>query len=732
MGILSDRKKGVLICGAYGLGNSGDEAILEAVLSQIRETDSTVPVTVISRDPRRTADLHKVRAVWSFNVFGLLRAFRHCGLFLSGGGSLVQDVTSRRSLLYYLTMMRLAKRFGCTVVMYGCGIGPVEKNGDRKLAAKVINECADCITLRDSGALEELNALGVTEKDVRVSGDPALSLKAAEGVDLDGAMRALGMEPDERYIAYSLRDMGEDRLPASLVASAADECSRKFGCRTVFVCNSKEDSAFSERVSELMETPFMIVMEGLRSSVVLGILSRAAALVSGRLHSLIFAAGVGAPAVAVSYDPKVSGFMEDLGFGKTLALEGLTKEALVDSVEQVLGEDRQQLAKRAEELREQELVNEQTLKECMEKSGVSIPREDRADGPVKLAFFTSDFKIGGMQKSLVNLLKNLDHERCEADIYYYEDEIFYELPVCKGINYIKLDPKPYWYRFVYFRLLMMFFAKDPAPGKHYDVAIDFNSYQNECALYACTVRADKRVMFVHNDVERKLEEEPKYKVLWHFFKGKFAYYDEFAAVSSGIVESFRRASGTNAPIWIVPNYVDTEEIFRKADKPLVFRFDDTKYNLCAVGRLCHQKGFDILLDIYGRAAELRQDLHLYIIGDGPDKDALRLKAREMEIDRRMTFLGNQPNPYAYMSHMDGLALTSRYEGQGMVIMEAKALGLDLYVSRNLEGCNQGIRCSDDIAAELLIADKKVKVRDDLEAYNRNITRQLDRIFGLAR
>ena len=723
-------KKGVLICGAYGLGNSGDEAILEAILSQIRETDSTVPVTVISRDPRRTADLHKVRAVWSFNIFGLIRAFKRSGLFLSGGGSLIQDVTSRRSLLYYLAMMRLAKRAGCGVVMYGCGIGPVNKARDRKLAAKVINECADCITLRDTRALEELRALGVTEKDARVSGDPALSLTASEGVDLDGAMRALGIDPREKFIAFSLRDMG-DKLPASLVAGAADECSRKYGCRTVFICNSKEDGAFAERVSELMETPFMIVMEGLRSSVVLGIMSRAAAVVSGRLHSLIFAAGVGAPAVALSYDPKVAGFMADLGFGWTIPLEEITQEELVAGVGDVLKEDREKLAARAEALKKQELVNLQVLKEYMEKTGVSVPRADRADGPVKLAFFTSDFKIGGMQKSLVNLLKNLDYERCEADVYYYEDEIFYELPVHEGINYIKLDPKPYWYRFVYFRLLMQF-AKDPAPGKHYDVAVDFNSYQNECALYACTVSADKRVMFVHNDVERKLAEEPKYRILWHFFKGKFAYYDEFAAVSSGIVESFRRASGTEKPIWIVPNYVDTAEIFQKADKPLVFRFDETKYNLCAVGRLCHQKGFDILLDIYGRAAELRQDLHLYIIGDGPDKDALRLKARDMEIDRRMTFLGSQPNPYAYMAHMDGLALTSRYEGQGMVIMEAKALGLDLYVSRNLEGCNQGIRCSDDIAAELLTADKKVKVRDDLSAYNRNITRQLDRIFGIRR
>ena len=154
--------------------------------------------------------------------------------------------------------------------------------------------------------------------------------------------------------------------------------------------------------------------------------------------------------------------------------------------------------------------------------------------------------------------------------------------------------------------------------------------------------------------------------------------------------------------------------------------------------LCFRHLADALQEVALRRAvgidikELRPDLHLYIIGDGPDREALRLKAREMEIDRRMTFLGNQPNPYAYMSHMDGLALTSRYEGQGMVIMEAKALGLDLYVSRNLEGCNQGIRCSDDIAAELLTADKKVKVRDDLSAYNRNISRQLDRIFGIRR
>ena len=729
MSIFQRRKKGVLICGAYGLGNSGDEAILEAVITRIRDIDSRIPITVISRDPKQTVRQHKVRAVWSFNLPAILWELRNCGVFLSGGGSLIQDVTSSRSLYYYLTTLRLARKAGCKVIMYGCGIGPVEKKGNRKLAAKVINECADCITLRDAKALDELRELGASAKDVRLAADPAISLKPSEGTDLDGSMRALGIEPDERYALFSLRDMGRDGLQAGLVAEAADACFTRFGLKTVFIVSSSEDAAFSEQAAELMTTPYLIVMDGLPSSVALGLISRAAALVSGRLHSLIFSASAGTPAVAISCDPKISGFMEELGCGVTLDLQGLTSEQLVDAVGSAMQQDRETLREKASELKRRELTNTAVLKEHLADAGLYEEIPDDPDHKVSLAFFTSDFKIGGMQKSLINLLKNLDYSRCTADVYYYEDELFYELPVDPGIKYIKLKPKPYWYRFVYFRLLKLF-AEDPAPGTHYDVAVDFNSYQNECALYACAVSADKRVMFVHNDVKRKLAEEPKYRVLWHFFKGKFRYYDEFAAVSSGIVESFRECSGTKAPIWIVPNYVDTAEIFRKADQSLVFRFDFSKYNLCAVGRLCHQKGFDILLDIYADAALQRDDLHLYIIGDGPDREALRLQARELDIDRRVTFLGRQVNPYAYMSRMDGFVLTSRYEGQGMVVMEAKALGLDLFVTKNLEGCNQGIPCTDNIAAALLSADKRIRQRDDLTAYNRNISRQLSRIFGI--
>ena len=178
MGIVLNRsteKKGIVICGAYGLGNCGDEAILDAVITEVRECAGAAEITVISRSPKETSKLHGVSSVWSFDIIGIARALKRCAVFISGGGSLLQDITSSRSLYYYLAVIRLAKRLGCRVLMYGCGIGPINKDRNRKAAAKVITECADCITLRDAKAMAELEALGASAEDIRLSADPALS-----------------------------------------------------------------------------------------------------------------------------------------------------------------------------------------------------------------------------------------------------------------------------------------------------------------------------------------------------------------------------------------------------------------------------------------------------------------------------------------------------------------------------------------------------------------------------
>ncbi len=348
----------------------------------------------------------------------------------------------------------------------------------------------------------------------------------------------------------------------------------------------------------------------------------------------------------------------------------------------------------------------------------------------KIAFFQSDFRVGGIQKALVNILNEIDYSENAVDVFIFDRESFFDLPKHENLNIHFCKPYPYFFRFIYFELLRRF-ARSPAAGQEYDVAVDFNSYRMECSIGALSVKAKKRVMWLHNDIEIKMRNEPKYRVLWHFFKAKFKYFDEFAAVSPGIIDGFRRTTGIyDKRITPIPNHVDTGEIFTKAAVPIDFRVSPENYNLCSMGRLCHQKGYDILLDIMAKVHAERPNMRLYIMGDGPDHEKLERQARELGLQDTVTFLGNQKNPFPYLEQMDGFALTSRYEGQGIVIWEAKAVGLELFLSKNLEKYNPGIAGREDLAAALCSAQRRPKERDDLAAYNAAISENIKKVLAL--
>ena len=118
-------RQGAVICGAYGRGNAGDEAILQAIVSQMREIDRDMPLTVLTRSKQDTRMKNRTNAIYIFNVPCFLHYLRHSKLFINGGGSLIQDVTSSRSLYFYLFTLWAARLCGCRVLMYGCGIGPI-------------------------------------------------------------------------------------------------------------------------------------------------------------------------------------------------------------------------------------------------------------------------------------------------------------------------------------------------------------------------------------------------------------------------------------------------------------------------------------------------------------------------------------------------------------------------------------------------------------------------------
>jgi glycosyltransferase involved in cell wall biosynthesis len=348
----------------------------------------------------------------------------------------------------------------------------------------------------------------------------------------------------------------------------------------------------------------------------------------------------------------------------------------------------------------------------------------------QIAIFQCDLHVGGIQKALVNILNEIDYSECAVDLFLYDSECFFDLPKHENLNTYFLKPYPFLNRLVYFDVLRRL-APKPATDKEYDVAIDFNSYRNECSVGAVSVKAKKRVMWIHNDVEIKKRNEVKYRVLWHFFKGKLKYFDEFAAVSPGIIDGFRRVSGIyDRKITAIPNHIDTDEIFRKAEAPIDFSVREDEYNLCTMGRICHQKGFDILMGYMVQVREKRQDIHLYLLGDGPDREKLESQIQQLGLESAVTLLGNQQNPFPYLEKMDGFTLTSRYEGQGLVIWEAKTLGLELFITDNLVKYNPGIPGYEDLVAALCSAQRREKTRDDLHEYNAAIGQSLRKLLEI--
>jgi len=241
-------RRGVLICGAYGLENAGDDAILRAITATLREYDRTMPVTVMARRPKSTTARFGVKAVHPLRILRWLRLMRRTKLFISGGGSLIQDVTSRRSLWYYLFTIWCAKKRGCAVQLYGCGIGPVRHRRDRVLAVRVLSSCADAVTVRDEDSLQILSDWGVQGPALRLAADPALAL-------------AQPVQERERTAVFALRSWPGFWEKVPCFERAAKYAWEKYGLEPVFVTLGPGDRTAAGSVCAELDVPYKIVSD---------------------------------------------------------------------------------------------------------------------------------------------------------------------------------------------------------------------------------------------------------------------------------------------------------------------------------------------------------------------------------------------------------------------------------------------------------------------------------------
>lgn len=363
-------RDGVVICGAYGRGNAGDDAILEAILQEMRAIDPDMPITVLTKDPKATRLTYRVRTAGRMDVLTWKKAMRHAALYINGGGSLIQDVTSRRSLWFYLHNIQAAHKAGCKVQMYGCGIGPVLREQHRQLAARVLNASVDVITLREPDSLKELQSMGVTKPEILLTADPALTLPAANSDEIDSVLLRSGIPPRGNYLCFALRNWKGFEEKAPLFSQAAQYAYKTYGLTPVFAAVEKHLDPVAGRLAAAgLKIPHYFLDDAGSAGTIIGALSRMQAVVSMRLHALIFAAGQGIPLAGVVYDPKVSAFLRYIGQENFQDLSSLTLERLKAMIDQAVGAPVSPEAQAAavQKLRQTEQVNMETARRLLGK-----------------------------------------------------------------------------------------------------------------------------------------------------------------------------------------------------------------------------------------------------------------------------------------------------------------------------------------------------------------------------
>ena len=288
-----------LINGYFGFANAGDEAVLAAMIAALRAQRSDATFCATSGDPAGTRALHGCQAVGRQSPRELMEAIKRCDVFLSGGGSLLQDVTSVRNVVYYTGVLRMARLSGKPAMMYAQGVGPLRSPIARKLARAAF-ESADFATVRDPASAQLLREIGV-RRAVEITADPVWNLAPAAPIE----------RAPRRWIVALRSWPGADDGAIARVVAALRAAARAQNAQLRFL--AMQPGPDDDVLRGLVEADEKLPTAGRSPAAIVALAGGGDLMIAMRLHALIFAASQGIATVALDYDPKVAALATLLG-----------------------------------------------------------------------------------------------------------------------------------------------------------------------------------------------------------------------------------------------------------------------------------------------------------------------------------------------------------------------------------------------------------------------------------
>lgn len=308
----------------------------------------------------------------------------------------------------------------------------------------------------------------------------------------------------------------------------------------------------------------------------------------------------------------------------------------------------------------------------------------------KILFIISNLYGGGAEKVLVDILERLDRTKFDIDVFLISKEGVYvekvESILRKKILHLYGGRKDLFKNIIYRKaksLFLIYFYRYCKNNPNIIPSLFFKKYDVEIAflegaptqLLSRRVNKAKKIAWVHIDME-------KHRML-NFDVEKECYrkMSNIICVSKDSKNSLLNLyPELNEKTEVIYNPIDREEINRKASEEEI-NFDKESINLIAVGRLAHQKGFDILLKAFKELNLKYEKLNLYILGAGGDYKKLKKYVDENGLEKKVKFLGFQKNPYPYIKAADIFISSSRYEGYPLVLCEAISLGKPIIATK---------------------------------------------------
>lgn len=348
--------KNILLAGYYGFGNLGDEAILEMVLKQLLQITDRRNITVLSGNKKETSKKYNISTIDRYNILSVIKKLTGSDALVFGGGSLLQDVTSKRSIYYYLFLIRLAHFMGNKVIMLSQGIGPLLNEKSRRATSKTLN-LVDYITVRDKQSKDFLEQLGIQENKIFLSADPVINFKAEE--------KTVEKTANNKKVCFSIRNWKNANVSDKISKVALRLTENNIECHFIpFYYN--EDLELITQIERYIGKKAVFYKERLSTNEAYDIIMDMNLLVGVRLHSLIFAAAAEVPFVAVSYDHKVDHFVESVNMNVACSIEDIDEKNLYEEIIKKLEneeDERQILSRNVKKLRETIKINYKILRE---------------------------------------------------------------------------------------------------------------------------------------------------------------------------------------------------------------------------------------------------------------------------------------------------------------------------------------------------------------------------------